>query len=120
MAQSLGLINFFWNGAQIDIEQGGTVQLGGLVNNTVIAGKKVLAAQKMVESMVEITIPIQSGQTVTSIFGSATTNEMQVQCDSGQTFTWDDAFQTDVLKFTAGGDGGKMKVTFAAGIPVEL
>ncbi len=117
MAQTLGLIDIFWNGVKLDNEPGGRVKLGGLRNTEVIYTTKVGRAQKMFASEIECTVPVEAGQRVTDSYGIGE-GELQVHCDTGQIFSWDDAFLTDALEFTAG-EGGKLKLMFKGGIPVE-
>jgi hypothetical protein len=118
MAQTLGIIDVYWNGAKLDNEPGGTVKLGGVRNKSVIYSRKVGNAQMMMESEINVTVPIEAGVRVTDTFSTGT-GELQVHCDTGQIFSWDEAFLTDPLDFSAG-DGGKLKLTFKAGEPVEV
>ena len=118
--QTLGIIDIFWNGAKLDNEPGGTVTLGGVKNTTVIYSRKVGRAQKMVASEIMCRIPIEAGQRVTDAFSAGDEGELQVQCDTGQTFVWDDAFLIDALKFTGDGTGGKLELKWNGATPLEL
>jgi hypothetical protein len=116
--QTLGIIDIFWGGRKLDNEPGGTVKLGGVRNKEVIFSRKVGRAQMMMASEISVTVPIEAGQRVSDTF-TTEENELQVHCDSGQIFSWDEAFLTETLEFTAG-EGGKLKLTFKGGEPIEL
>ena len=118
MAQVLGLISVFWNGNQLNNEPGGTVKLGGVRNKAVVYGNKVGNAQSMMPSEINCNCAIEAGTRITDQFGTGS-GELQVQCDTGQTFVWDDAFLVDALELTAG-EGGKLKLNWNAGEPVEI
>jgi hypothetical protein len=45
--------------------------------------------------------------------------ELQVICDTGQTYVFADAFLTDRPEMTSG-EGGKIELKWAAGAPEEL
>lgn len=119
MPQSLGIVDIYWNGSKLDNEPGASVTLGGVVNAPVIASRKVLRAQKMTMGEVTCSVPVEEGQRVTDSYGNGT-GELQVKCDTGQIFLWEDAFLVDPRKFTANGDGGKLALKWNCGTPVEL
>ena len=118
MAQTLGLITLIWQGTQVPIEKGGTVTLGGLVQKPVITGAVVDYADEMQASKIECTGRIKRGDALLTLFGAGS-GELQVQCDTGQTYVWPDAFVDAPLRFS-GDDGGKLKLSFGAGIPQEI
>jgi hypothetical protein len=116
--QTLGIVDIYFNGVKLDNEPGGTVKLGGVRNKEVIFSRKVGRAQMMVASEISVTVPVEAGQRVTDTF-STDEGELQVHCDTGQIFSWDEAFLTEALEFSAG-DGGKLKLNFKGGEPIEL
>ncbi len=118
MAQTLGLINVIWRGQKLSIEKGGTVKLGGLLQKKVITGQQVDYANEMTASEVNVTARVQRGTSIIALFAPGQ-GELQVECDTGQTYTWPDAFIADQPSFTAG-DGGKLKVKWEAGAATEV
>ncbi len=113
----LGVIDLYWNGSIVKIEKGATVKLGGMINEPVESTRDVDASQVFKASEVSATAVIPKGMSVTGTFGTAE-GELQVQCDTGQSFSWAKAFRTGTLDFT-GDQGGKLKLTFNAGTPSE-
>ncbi len=119
MAQTLGLVSIIWRGAKIKIE-GNDAQatLGGLVQKRVITGQQVDYANEMEASEVTATTVVERGASIMALYAPGQ-GELQVQCDTGQTYTWPDAFLEDPAKFSAG-KGGKLKLKWAAGTPTEV
>jgi len=117
-AQTLGIIDLFWGGQKIPIETGGKVTLGGLRNKPVVVGRQVRRAQEMLQSEVSVTSIVEAGVSVLQLLGTAAA-EMQVHCDTGQVFTWEEAFIEGAPGFT-GGEGGKLEIKLVAGEPQEL
>ncbi len=115
---ALGIIDIFWNGSKVPNEPGGTVTLGGVRNKAVMFSRSVAPAGAMMESKIACTAVIQTGDRITDNYGTGQ-GELQVQCDTGQIFAWPDAFIVEAVEFTAG-EGGKLKLTWSAGIPTEL
>lgn len=116
--QTLGIIDLYWGGQKIDIEKGGTVKLGGVRNKPVIVGRKVMRAQEMLESEVDVTSVVEAGVSVLGLLGTSEA-EMQVKCDTGQTFVWDSAFIEGAPEFS-GDEGGKLKIKLVGGEAQEL
>jgi hypothetical protein len=114
----LGIIKAFWLGSQIDIKPGGTVKLGGLVNTPVVFGEQVEPARKMEASEVSVKAVVKDGLVVTDTFNVKQRGELQVQCDTGQTFVWDSAFINDAITITSG-DNSEVDVKWACGTPLE-
>ena len=117
-AQTLGILELYWGGQQIPIEAGGKVTLGGVRNKPVVVGRQVRRAQEMLQSEVSVTSVVQAGVSVLQLLGTAEA-EMQVKCDTGQTFVWTTAFLEGAPGFS-GGEGGKLELKLAAGEPQEL
>ncbi len=117
-AQTLGIFELYWGGKAIPIESGGKVTVGGVRNKPVIVGRQVRRAQEMVQSEVSVTSVVQAGQDVLGLLGTAEA-EMQVICDTGQTFVWTTAFLEGAPGFT-GGEGGKLEIKLVAGEPQQL
>ena len=117
-AQTLGILELHWGGQPIPIESGGKVTLGGVRNKPVVVGRQVRRAQEMLQSEVSVTSVVQAGVSVLQLLGTAEA-EMQVKCDTGQTFVWTTAFLEGAPGFS-GGEGGKLELKLVAGEPQEL
>ncbi len=118
MAQTLGIIDLVWNGTKIPIEKNGKVKLGGMQQNAVITGRQVDYSNEFMASEITATTVIKRGQSVLSLYAVGA-GELQVLCDTGQTFVWPDAFLSNRPEFE-GGAGGKMQMKWDAGEPTEL
>lgn len=118
MAQVLGLISVHWLGNEINIKPGGTVKLGGLVNKGVVFGKQVGNAQMMEASEISCKGVVTTGMVVTGAFNVSQIGELQVQCDTGQTFVWESAFVEGAVTLTAG-ENSEVDVKWGAGEPME-
>jgi hypothetical protein len=118
MAQALGIVNIVWNGQKMAVEKGSTFQNGGLQQKAVVNGKQIDYADEMVAGKAMCTKRLLRGD---SLFGIWTTGtgELQMQCDTGQTYVIPDAFLTNTVNWT-GGEGGKVKMEWAFGIATEL
>lgn len=119
MAQTLGLVSIIWRGAKIKIEQNDAqVTLGGLTQKPVITGQQVDYANEMELSEVTATTVVERGGSILTLYAPGQ-GELQVQCDTGQTYAWPDAFLSNPAKFAAG-KGGKLKLHWSAGTPTEV
>lgn len=118
--QTLGIIDIIWNGVKIPVEKGtGSYTPGGMQNKPVVAGRQVFRSQEFVMSEAEITTVFKKGDSLLALVNPGVEGELQVQCDTGQTYTHSDAFIVDKPKITAG-DGGKVVIKWNAGEPLEL
>lgn len=113
MAQVLGIIDITWRGVNIPVEKGAKLKLGGMKNNPVVYGRKVGRAEEFAASEITATTHLEKGQRYGSIYSSGD-GELQVICDTGQTYTFPDAFLTDMPEMT-GGEGGKLELKWQAG-----
>ena len=113
MSKVLGIIDIVWKGTNIPVEKGAKLKLGGIKNNTVTFGRKVARAQEFVGSEITATTHLQRGQRYAEIY-QEDEGELQVTCDTGQTYTFPDAFLTDQPEMT-GGEGGKIELKWAGG-----
>jgi hypothetical protein len=118
MAQTLGLIALTWRGQALSIEKGGKVKLGGLMQKEVITGQQVNYCNEMVASEVTANMKMDANTVLLGIWAPGQ-GELQVICDTGQSYVWGDAFLTNMPEFTAG-DGGKVPLKFGGGAPLEL
>jgi hypothetical protein len=120
MAQTLGIVDLVWNGVKYPVKTA-SLKIGGLVNNPMTAGRQVFSSQQYKEATVEATIPFKRGASL-SVFAANITGELQYVCDTGQTYTANDAFVVDTpnLQPGSGKDGGTVKVNWAMSPPLEL
>ncbi|GAB0119481.1 phage tail tube protein [Acidisoma sp. 7E03] len=110
MAITLGIIDMYWNGAQLDIEKGASIRLAGMKNNAVPVGRKLHRAQEFQGGEAKATIPFRAGDKLSDLMPGAE-GELQVKCDTGQVITSPDAFILDPPTAT-GGEGGKRELTW--------
>jgi hypothetical protein len=118
MAQTLGVIDIVWNGRKIDVEKGATFKPGGMKNNVVTAGRRLYRAEEFMPGEVKGTTVLQRGQSFKALYTTGE-GELQVVCDTGQSFTWPNAFLTELITGT-GGEGGKIELTWAVDEGEEL
>lgn len=116
--QTLGIIDIVWKGRKYAVEKGSKVKLGGIKNNAVPFGRQVGRAQEFEASEITATIPLKKGERIADTF-SQDEGELQVLCDTGQTYVWPDAFITNRPTLT-GGEGGKIEVIWAGGEAEEI
>jgi hypothetical protein len=119
MTQTLGIVDIVWRGRNIPVEKGATFRKGGIMNSTVVYGRKAARAQSFQESTVKATTNLERGQRLTNLLDPGE-GELQVICDTGQTFVMKDAFLTGDLPDVTGGEGGKIELNWAAGAPEEI
>ncbi len=118
MAQTLGIVDLVWKGRKLAVEKGAMLKLGGIKNNMVVYGRQVGRAQEFEASEITATIPFKRGERIADVF-SLDEGELQVLCDTGQTYVAPDAFLTNRPEMT-GGEGGKIELKFACGEMEEV
>lgn len=118
MAQVLGIIDIVWRGRNIPVEKGARLRLGGIQNAPVTFGRKVGRAQEFVGSEITATTNLERGQSLGSLLDPGE-GELQVLCDTGQTYSWSDAFLGERPEAT-GGEGGKIELKWHGGEPDEV
>lgn len=119
MTQTLGIVDIIWRGRNIPVEKGAKFRLGGIKNNAVTYGRKVGRAQEFQGSEVTATTNLERGQRLTNLFNPGE-GELQVRCDTGQTFVMKDAFLMDDRPEVTGGEGGKIELKWAASAAEEI
>lgn len=118
MAQYLGIVDISWRGVNIPVEKGAQIKPGGIQNNAVVFGRQVGRAQEWMASEITATTHLARGQRLSDLYASGE-GELQVRCDTGQTFVFADAFLTERPTITSG-EGGKIEMKWMAGAPEEL
>ncbi|MDI4664716.1 phage tail tube protein [Xanthobacter autotrophicus] len=119
MPQVLGIINITWRGRRIDVEKGAKLKLGGLKNNVVVYGRKAGRAQEFVNSEITATTHLERGKSYRSLYDTEE-GELVVECDTGQIYTFPDAFLMDGPPEMTGGEGGKIELKWGAGEYEEI
>lgn len=118
MAQTLGVIDIVWKGRRIEVEKGSTFKPGGMKNNVVTTGRRLHRAEEFMPGEVKGVTVLQRGQSFKALYGTGE-GELQVLCDTGQSFTWPEAFMSELIEAT-GGEGGKIEMTWAVDEGEEL
>lgn len=120
MAQVLGIVDIIWLGRNLPVEKGAKIRVGGIKNNAVTFGRKVGRAQEYQGSEVTATTNLEKGQRFSQLYTSQVEGELQVVCDTGQTFVIADAFFVDDIPEITGGEGGKIELKWAGSSPEEV
>lgn len=116
--QTLGIVDLVWKGRRIPIEKGGKFKPGGLMNTAVVLARRVDRSANFEAGEVTATTTLQRGQRLMDLLDVAE-GELQVLCDTGQTYVSPDAFLTTLPEAT-GGEGGKIELKWAVGEMEEL
>ncbi len=116
--QTLGIIDIVWRGRNIPVKQGAKFTVGGIQNTVVTYGRRVGRSQEFRGSEVKATSNFERGQRWGALW-DAGEGELQVVCDTGQTFVMNDAFLTERPEIT-GGEDGQFELTWAASAPEEI
>jgi len=119
MSQTLGIVDIVWRGRNIPVEKGAKFRAGGIMNNAVTYGRKVARAQEYQGSEVTATTNFEKGQRLGNLLDPGE-GELQVVCDTGQTFVINDAFLVGDRPDVTGGEGGKIELKWAGGTPEEI
>ena len=119
MAQSLGIVDIIWKGKQLPVEaKTGKFKLGGLMNTPVVLNRRVDRSQHFEHSEVTATIPLERGVSLVDLF-NPDPGELQVKCDTGQTYILPDAVIGNRPGATAG-EGGKVEIMWFGDEAEEL
>lgn len=119
MTQVVGIVDIVWNGRMIPVEKGATIRPGGIKNTAVTYGRKVGRAQEFQGSEVNAVTNLERGQRATSLFDE-NEGELQVVCDTGQTFVISDAFLEGDRPQITGGEGGKIPLKWMGSAAEEI
>lgn len=119
MTQVLGIVDIVWRGRTLSVEKGASIRPGGIKNNPVTYGRTVGRAQEYQGSEVKGTINLERGQRWGNTWDPGE-GELQVVCDTGQTFVIYDAFLSGDIPTITGGEGGKMEMTWSGGSAEEI
>ncbi|PCI03848.1 MAG: hypothetical protein COB78_05695 [Hyphomicrobiales bacterium] len=117
--QVLGIIDIVWRGRNIPVEKGSKMRLGGIMNNPVTYGRKVARAQEFQGSEVTVKTHLERGQRWGNTWDSSE-GELQVICDTGQSYIFGDAFLSGDIPDITGGDGGDIELKWSASAAIEI
>jgi len=116
--QTLGIVDMVWRGRNIPVEDGAKFRPGGIQNKAVKYGRKTGRAQEYIGSMAEATTNLERGQRWGNLWDEGE-GELQVVCDTGQTYVVPDAFLTEMPDVT-GNDGGKINLKWEGSTAEEI
>jgi hypothetical protein len=119
MAQTVGIIDLIWKGQKIDTEKGASFYPGGLINNVVIAGRRMHNCQEWMNGEVECVTVLKAGASPTGLYDPIP-GELQAILDTGQTVVWANAFMFDKRPKVTAGEGGKVPLKWAVDEAQEL
>jgi hypothetical protein len=119
MAQVLGIVDIIWRGRNLKVVKGAKIRVGGIKNNAVTYGQTVGRAAEFQGSEVKATVHLERGQRWGNTW-DPTEGELQVVCDTGQTFVMYDAFLSGDIPDITGGEGGSIELTWSAGSAEEI
>lgn len=116
MAQTTGILDVYWRGQFLNTKPNVQQEIGGMRNASVMGARRNFRAQSFKPSKITAEIIMTPGLDTAAMFAANIEDELQVKWDTGQTYTWPDAFITDVPKMT-GGENGTLSVTWECGEP---
>lgn len=112
MPQVLGVMQIFWRGREIPVETGATYRPAGMMQKPVSYGRRVGHAGEFAGGQCEATTNLEAGQSLAELLARGE-GELQVICDTGQTFVHPDAFLSGDIPTVTGGEGGKIPLVWA-------
>lgn len=112
MAQVLGVVQLFWRGTEIPVENGTTYRPAGMAQTPVNYGRRTSHAQQYMHGECTAVTNLEAGQRLDELLARGE-GELQVLCDTGQTFTHTDAFLSGDIPNITGGEGGKISLTWS-------
>lgn len=118
-AQSLGVLTITWGGTTLNVDaKSSSFSPGGLVNTPVVAGQQITYGQSMAAPTVKATFPLLKGMSLSTLRAN-NGSEMQVKCNSGQTYTINGAFITkDIM--AKGGPGNNISLEWSGQPATEV
>lgn len=116
--QNLGIVDVVWQGRDIPVEKGAKFTPGGIKNASVTYGRKVGRAQEYMGFKASATTNLERGQRLGNLLTPGE-GELQVVCDTGQTFVCRDAFLVEAQEVT-GGEGGKIELSWEGSAAEEV
>jgi hypothetical protein len=90
-AQSLGIIDLIFGGTKLAVDKGASFMTGGLISTPVVAGRQITNSQQMMPASVKASFPLTAGMSLAAL-KALNGSELQVKCDTGQTYIINGAF----------------------------
>jgi hypothetical protein len=120
VVQSAGITTIIWGGTTYNVDSKSvSFAAGGLVNKAVMNGNQISMAQDSVTpSMCQVNLALLKGATFVGL-KAFNGQELQVELDSGQTWTIDAAYITDDPKFK-GGAGNNVTIKWQGAPATEV
>ena len=117
--QTLGIIDIVWKGRTIPVKTGAKLRLGGIKNTATAYGRGVGRFQEFQGSEITATTNLEKGQSLVGLLDHEE-GELQVVCDTGQTYVFEDAFLEGDRPETTGATDGQIELKWAAGEAQEI
>lgn len=117
--QVLGIVDIVWKGVNVPVEKGAKLRLSGIKNNAVTFGRRLGRAGEFQGSEITAKTHLKKGQSWSEIYGEGE-GELQVHCDTGQIYTFPEAFLVDDIPSLTGGEGGSIELKWAGDVWEEL
>lgn len=109
MTKTIGIIRLWWKGRQYDVQKGVRFRPSGMQNENVAVAGRVLRSQRYNPGSVQATIQITSAMSISDFDPSAGEGELQLQADTGQTWTISDAY---VMAYPEVQDSGSAQISW--------
>ncbi|MBR0559497.1 phage tail tube protein [Neokomagataea anthophila] len=110
MATTIGIIRLWWRGKKYDVQKGVRFKPPGLQNANVMVAGRALRSQSYNVGTAQATIQITSDMAIADFDPSLGEGELQLQADTGQTWTIPDAY---VMTFPEVQDSGAASVNWS-------
>lgn len=114
----LGIVRAYWQGTEIPLKTGSSFELGGISSKPQVVGTNIDFSNSMEASAIMLKVAVEKGSSLYATFPAGVPGELQIECDSGQTYAWPSAFRNGTIKITTG-ESSEAEVNFAAGTPLE-
>jgi hypothetical protein len=118
MAQTLGLVRVIWRGQNVSVKTGGKFENGGMKQNGVVFGQNVDFSNEFVPGKTDATTKMDANTRLSDLWAPGS-GELQVQCDTGQSYVGD-AFLSNRPNFAADNKGGDVKLMWEHGELAEI
>lgn len=119
MAQYLGIVDIIWRGQNIPVTKGSKIRPGGIRNNVVTLSRSAGRAEEFQPTEVKAKTHLRNGQSYLGLLDRRE-GELQVICDTGQTFVIRDAFLSGDIPDLTGGEGGEIELTWSGSAAEEI
>lgn len=119
MTQYLGIVDVIWRGQLLPCEKGSKIRPGGIRNNVVTLSRSAGRAAEFQPSEVTVKTHLAAGQSLIGLLDPGE-GELQVVCDTKQTYVIRDAFLSGDIPTLTGGAGGEIELTWSGSAAEEI